>query len=57
MRSIIALALTTTPALAHPGADLHVHEAQGFWIAAAVFGAATAFTLAVTLRKPAGAEA
>lgn len=55
MRSIIALALMTTPALAHPGAAAHFHEAHGVWLAAA-FGVATALTLAVALKKPARAE-
>jgi predicted outer membrane lipoprotein len=55
MRSLIALALITTPAFAHPGHGVHPHEAHGVWIAAA-FGLATALTLAVMLR-PARAKA
>lgn len=52
----IALALMTTPALAHPGHGVHLHEAQGFGMVAAVFALATALTLAAALR-PARAKA
>lgn len=40
MRSVIALLLTATPALAHTGHGapvVHVHETYGFWIAASAF--------------------
>ncbi|GKY89154.1 hypothetical protein [Sinisalibacter aestuarii] len=50
MRSIIALALMTTPALAHPGAGLHLHEAGGFWIAAAAFTIGLGLTLRVVVQ-------
>ncbi|MBV7408519.1 hypothetical protein [Maritimibacter sp. DP1N21-5] len=42
MRALIVLVLTTTPALAHPLDAPHLHESDGFWIAAmaAVIGVA-----------------
>ena len=42
MRAIVALMLTAAPAMAHPLNTPHLHEADGFWIAAlaAVIGVA-----------------
>ncbi len=55
MRSFIALAFMTTPALAHPGHGAHLHGPSGLWIAAALI-VATAITLA-GLRKTVRARA
>ncbi|MCB1337392.1 MAG: hypothetical protein KDK10_08045 [Maritimibacter sp.] len=50
MRSMIALALMTAPALAHTGTQPHLHEAQAFWLTAAVFALALGLTLVAALR-------
>lgn len=52
MRILIAILAMTTPAMAHPGADLHAHPADGMWIAALGFAAALSLTLrAAALRR------
>jgi len=50
MRFLIALLITTAPALAHPGHGVHLHEAQGFWIAALAFTLGMALTLRVVAK-------
>jgi hypothetical protein len=50
MRYLIALALMTTPALAHPGAGAHLHETDGIWIVAAAFSLGLTLSMLVVAR-------
>lgn len=56
MRALIALILMTTPAFAHPGAAVHLHESEGFFIAALAFGVGMTLS-AVSIVKAVRAKA
>jgi hypothetical protein len=50
MRMLIALALMTSPALAHPAGAPHLHEIDGIWSAGLAFATGMALTLRVLVQ-------